>query len=563
MDRRNYYYGQIVQEDELDVGFANAEQADWDQNSDVGLIGIQIPAYDVPAVWPVLPSSWTVDEAVPPSWKVSIDTGYACNKDGKRMAVDPPTTVELDCQNDYLGNPNAVAAGNERWISIFLKYVKTLSDPRVDDNGVTVYFVETESYELECRQGPEELAPAVTKPALDSTAILIADILIDNGMPPINTADIDLLTRVERLMHLDVSALQPGWYAGGKDTIRGRNLDEIIYALMDILMDVGAGYIDATGTVPMAADFLPDATCTRDMGSSLKLWKRHFVQAVREYPDQVNSGFGLFVPDTNWEAAVAGHRQITKLYGAMGGVFTPEFRDTMGRRHPVMLEDVEDFLQYNTHPGPYPFRFFSGGTGAAALNPAPYGNTQPGGFVDLTTPINGDFIRIYRGAYPIKADYEPACEWGFVPLASSGAEFIFAGLQGASGAAALFGCIYDPSGTLLPAPGATDWWCYYCDGVNPAVWFNVFVPFATTPTICEVAFERNVLDGHLYIWAYVTQIGVSTPQGIDLTALGGTYEANALADAWDVYFWLDASPALAAGEDVVVDWYRNMQFRTY
>lgn len=562
MNTYNFYYGLLVEEGHLDNAYGWAEDADHKQNYDTAVIGISYPRYDVPAVWPTLPDSWTVKEAASPSWFVRIDTGYARNKEGKRMAVDPPTTVNLDCEEDYLGNSNSVGAGKERWISIFLKAKKELSDPRVDDNGATVYFVETETYELEVRQGPEETAPATTKPTLSSTDILISDIIIDEntGTNGILTADIDNNTRVERLMNLDVSGLQPSWYAGTKTDIRGRNLDEIAYALYESLMDVGDGYIDAAGTIPMDADFLPKTTSTYDLGSSSKIWERLYVEAILEKPK--NAATSLFTPQTDFEDGNGHFRNYAKrIQPMLTGIGDSEWVDCMGRRRHWELIDVEHFLWYNGHAGPFPFKIGTGGTGAVAFNPATYAQTLQSGFAELSIPALGDAAKIDRQTFPLLAERQCETKWKIYGTVTTGNENIAIGMVGSGNER--FEFRYDPTGAVNPGTPNGNWWCRYDDTVNTALWQDTGRAYSTAKNIwLIVSFEINASSGNLYVFFYEVETGSGIGSwSWDLTTLGATYESVARGTAWDIWSQLDTiGLGAGGGEKILLDYYKCRQF---
>lgn len=551
MHTHNWYYGLIVQEDQMDEAFNWAEQADWKQNEDCGLTGIVIPNY---TTWdsPTMPSppelkspaSWTPNEDSPKSWDVNVTTGYAYDKDGKRMAVDPPTTIAVDCEYDYLSQPNSVGTGKERWISLFLKSKKTLSDPQVDDNGATVYFVETESYEVLVYQGPEETAPATSKPSFLSDGILIVDINIDENTGSSGIADGDMdFKRTEFLVNIDLSGV-----LGSGAKVVARNLEEAIYFLAE---QIGAA----------AGDIIPGTTCASDLGSSTKRWKKEYVQAIDEKPDKTYSNKSVFEPSTDWEG-IFGHSQATKIIYSMDQDWIAEYLDTMGRRRVKQLEDVEDFLQYNTHAGPWPFRFSTTGSPTYAFNPTTFAQNLPGGHVEIATPSSGDVISIYRATYPLLASREANTSWGIKPTVTSGYESIIIGVISSPGAA-IFAFVYDPQSALLTS-GNANWWAYYYDATNPLIEIDTGIAFATGDYIIfETAFEYNVSSGNLYVFWYLRKSGSVTTKYTDLTSAGGTYQSLVEARSWDINLELNATHASAGGEEMLVDFYDCKQFRSY
>ena len=69
------------------------------------------------------------------------------------------------------------AANKEKVVSIFLRFDRSLSDPRIDGNSLTVFFKRDESFKLVVVQGPEAAAGQAVPPALRSDALLLADVV--------------------------------------------------------------------------------------------------------------------------------------------------------------------------------------------------------------------------------------------------------------------------------------------------------------------------------------------------------------------------------------------------
>jgi hypothetical protein len=77
--------------------------------------------------------------------------------------------------------------GNSKILSVFVRFVRVLSDPRTDGNSVTVYFSESESFAFIVRQSAE--GPSPSPPALDGSYILLADITrVFGGTTIVNSA---------------------------------------------------------------------------------------------------------------------------------------------------------------------------------------------------------------------------------------------------------------------------------------------------------------------------------------------------------------------------------------
>ena len=179
MDRRDFFYRQIVSQSVMDEVFDWAEDADHAQNQDLALFGIT--------------DEYTVTEDAPTAMTVQVaGPGKAYGKEGERIYMSD-LTVDVDMSQDEYGIPTAVsAAGQERWISLFVRSKRVLSDPAVDGNSVTVYTKRQESYELFVRQASEQAAGTGVKPALLSDAILLCDVQLLFGTSAITNADINV-----------------------------------------------------------------------------------------------------------------------------------------------------------------------------------------------------------------------------------------------------------------------------------------------------------------------------------------------------------------------------------
>jgi hypothetical protein len=152
-DRVDFYFRQRVTEAELDLAFALLEKADRDLAADLNIYGIVAGA--VPAPHSPVPDL-TVGLTAP---------ARAYDNLGQRMFFGTGQTV--DCAVDLVGIPTDVATvGNERWLGIFLRFKRLLSDPRTDGNSQQVFFRRDESFELVVRQAPEGAIGVAPKAAL-------------------------------------------------------------------------------------------------------------------------------------------------------------------------------------------------------------------------------------------------------------------------------------------------------------------------------------------------------------------------------------------------------------
>jgi len=181
-DRVDFYFRQRVTEAELDLAFALLEKADRDLAADLNIYGIVAGA--VPAPHSPVPDL-TVDLTAP---------ARAYDNLGQRMFFGTGQTV--DCAVDLVGIPTDVAtAGNERWLGIFLRFKRQLSDPRTDGNSQQVFFRCDESFELVVRQAPEGAIGVAPKPALQADELLLCDVRRRPGQTQILAGDLDISRR--------------------------------------------------------------------------------------------------------------------------------------------------------------------------------------------------------------------------------------------------------------------------------------------------------------------------------------------------------------------------------
>ena len=181
-DRVDFYFRQRVTEAELDLAFALLEKADRDLAADLNIYGVIAGA--VPAPHAPVPDL-TIDLTAP---------ARAYDNLGQRMFFGTGQTV--DCAVDLVGIPTDVAtAGNERWLGVFLRFKRQLSDPRTDGNSQQVFFRRDESFELVVRQAPEGAIGVAPKPALQADELLICDVRRRPGQTQILVTDLDTSRR--------------------------------------------------------------------------------------------------------------------------------------------------------------------------------------------------------------------------------------------------------------------------------------------------------------------------------------------------------------------------------
>jgi len=189
--RKNFYTGQVVQQDEMDGAFEYAEDAEHDLAVDNGnaqhtTAGTTVKYGGI--VKGLVVTKKDADE-------IYISAGVAKDSLGRRIEVPSQAIIRLDNIGDTTigsvgsaGSPLtgdgaaiAVTAGKEAWVSIYVVYEEVQSDARTDDLGVGVYFDEAESFYFYIAIGSEAVAPATNRSPLDVNKVLLADILLDDS----------------------------------------------------------------------------------------------------------------------------------------------------------------------------------------------------------------------------------------------------------------------------------------------------------------------------------------------------------------------------------------------
>lgn len=214
-NRRDYYYRELVSEDELDAGFEGLEEADRAIIADLGLYGL------ASSLGVVTQHAGTPNLSVDVSGSVPI-----YDKLGQRVLI--PSAQTRDMSVDSSSVSTAVSgAGNEKWVSLFAAFDRALSDPRVDGNSNTVFFVRNETFKFVVTQGAEAGSGLAARPSLDSTNILLADVKLVQGQTQILNANVSY-TRTERLFNIT-----GGHYALTSSTIRDA-MTQVVAGLNDL-----------------------------------------------------------------------------------------------------------------------------------------------------------------------------------------------------------------------------------------------------------------------------------------------------------------------------------------
>lgn len=131
-----------------------------------------------------------------PDLQLTVTAGAAYDALGRRVAV--PADGAVDLSTDHLGASTAVAAGNERYVSVYLRFVRTEDEPYSDPAATptTGHLRQEESFELLVVAGTEAALGAGVLPAPPTgNPVLLGTILRTNGQTQVFNRDV-MLTSV-------------------------------------------------------------------------------------------------------------------------------------------------------------------------------------------------------------------------------------------------------------------------------------------------------------------------------------------------------------------------------
>jgi hypothetical protein len=225
-NRRDYFFRQRVTEAELDDGFAELEKADQNLAAELGFTG-------------VLANAVVSQHAPVPDLSADVSgPGAVLDQLGQRIFFSALQNVNV-AQDDGGVSTSVSASGQEKIVTVFVKFDRGLSDPRVDGNSLTVFFRRDESFRFIVAQGAQAPAGTALPPPLRSDAILLADVTRSFGQTQVLNANISTARRQDALV------------AGGspRSIRRGKTLE----AVSDLLTFLNAHVSGTSDRHPAAA----------------------------------------------------------------------------------------------------------------------------------------------------------------------------------------------------------------------------------------------------------------------------------------------------------------------
>ncbi len=183
MDIFDWYFKQIVTQSQMDWAFDKVQDSLHATSLDNEFLGI-------------VDGLGTAEHAGTPDKTIDVGgPGTAYDPEGQRCYVSDALTI-VDCSQDEFGtDSNPPTATFQRYISVFIRFDRDLTEPALDGNNVVVYTKQLESFELFVRLGAEAAAGTAIPAPLMTDAVLLCDILVTNGFTAILNANIDLSRR--------------------------------------------------------------------------------------------------------------------------------------------------------------------------------------------------------------------------------------------------------------------------------------------------------------------------------------------------------------------------------
>lgn len=221
------YFGQIVTDTELNEIHDSLFVAISRFVEDFGFRGIV--------------AGGTVTQHSPTNLTVTVSAPtIVYDQNANRMQFDSPVNLNLAIDEN---SASTTVAGslNEKWLSIFIEFTSTPSDPRTDELGATVHYRDIESYRLNVVQGAEAPVGTSPEPALRDDQILIADVLLGYGVTAIINAKIST-ARTQLVYDM----------GGTPVSVREKGLRDVLQVMLDALnsavtdVDTAVAYMDAT-----------------------------------------------------------------------------------------------------------------------------------------------------------------------------------------------------------------------------------------------------------------------------------------------------------------------------
>jgi hypothetical protein len=185
MNKQDWYLGQLVSEADMDLIYTDVEAIveSLASNANLGQ-GSTALAHRYGGILSGLVVTRATDTSV------DVTAGAAIDGDGKQIVI-PASTVSLvrlgsteEGDSDAaLGDGSLTAdsiSAGEAWLSLYVAFDVNLSNKVFDSLDAEVWNRQTDSFHFELLIGADAAAPASSRANLDTTRVLLCDILLDN-----------------------------------------------------------------------------------------------------------------------------------------------------------------------------------------------------------------------------------------------------------------------------------------------------------------------------------------------------------------------------------------------
>jgi len=221
MQQYDWYFKQPVTPAELSAAFLAAEQSIQGVVQGAGLFGLAL--------------NGAVSERAPtPLLSVTV-TGplVAYDETGNRILA--PTNENVDVSVDENSASTTVSTGGqERYLSVFAKFERVVSDPRLDGEGETVFYSRAEGYRFVVAAGAPAPAGTASRPLLRAGHVLLADVKLVNGQTSIVNSDI-LTNRTQYVFSIADTPI----------SLQARTIQEAMAAMLAAVNGAVAGTVSA------------------------------------------------------------------------------------------------------------------------------------------------------------------------------------------------------------------------------------------------------------------------------------------------------------------------------
>lgn len=210
MNLYDWFYKQVVSPGELSAAFEAADDALRGMVTTLGIFGLAVGGDVVPA-------------APTPSMSVFVKGPVLAYDDQGDRIYLPDAQLAVNLAQDENNASTAIyTPQQERYLGVFIKFTRTLSDPRTDGDGNEIFFARLEGAEVVVAAGAPAPVGTASRAALRDGHVLLADVRIITGQTQVTSQHI-LTDRTQYLFRATSGSLN----------IWGRTFPEIVQKVVD------------------------------------------------------------------------------------------------------------------------------------------------------------------------------------------------------------------------------------------------------------------------------------------------------------------------------------------